>query len=113
LSDKHGFTVAEMMVALLLFTAVAVPMTGMLHHLISGTGIKNKVVCLKLAQNELEKALAFPWTVAENGNVKTEVNGFTVERIVSGDDLKKVTVKVFKKDNKLSELVTLVLTKAK
>jgi prepilin-type N-terminal cleavage/methylation domain-containing protein len=102
--NNKGFTISEVLVALVIFCTIAVPLSGTLYHLISDNGVKNKIVAIELAKNEMEQTLAFRKAI--NGDVTTDENGFKVVKHVEGQTLKTVRVTVFRNDKKLYELIT-------
>jgi len=102
--NSKGFTISEVLVGLALFCTIAVPLTGTLYHLISDNGVKNKIIAIELAKNEMEKTFAF--RKVANGDMTTDENGFKVVKHVEGQTLKSVTVTVFRNDRKIYELIT-------
>ena len=103
--NKKGFTISEVLIALALFCVFVVPLTGLLHHIVSDTGVRHKIIAMRLARNSMEHALAFPKSVnSEN----TTVDGFEVKQEVEGSDLKKVKITVMRNGKQLFVLQSLV-----
>ena len=109
MNKNKGFTITEVLVALLIFSVVAVPLTGALHHLISDAGIRKRFSAIRLAQNALEEALHFRRELKNGKTEKTsESNGFNVVTTVKGEDLKEVDVRVLKSGKVIFTLFTYV-----
>ncbi|MBL8027973.1 MAG: prepilin-type N-terminal cleavage/methylation domain-containing protein [Fibrobacteres bacterium] len=104
--NNKGFTITEVLVALLLFSITAIPLTVNLHHLLSDRWVKNKTDAIRIAKNELEEVLAFRKLV--NGESSKEIDKFIVKKNIKGESLKEVRVSVYRHDKLLYDLFTYV-----
>ena len=103
MKNENGFTISEVLVALLLFSLVAVPLTATFNRLASDTAVKDKYNAIQLAANEMERAFAFRRIDTDKEKI---INGFKVICKAEGDTLKKVTVEVYRRDKKLYSLAS-------
>lgn len=103
--NQKGFTISEVLIALALFCVFAVPLTGLLHHMVSDTSIRHKIIAMRLAQNTMEHSLAFPKSIKSD---RVTIEGYEVNREVGSGDLKNVKITVTYKGKSLFTLQSLI-----
>lgn len=99
----RGFTITEILVALAIFSGIAVPLTGLLHHVLSDKALNRRYKAVKLAQNCMEETLHFRERV-KNGEHAINEDGYSIKRTVEGEDLKNIKISVSYKGKEIYDL---------
>src|SRR3989339_707356 len=108
--NNKGFTITEILVALLIFSVIAVPLTGALSHWLSDPGEKERLKAIFFAKGFVEETLHFRTALKAKEDLFKEKE-YRVERPISGDSLKQVEIRVLKRDKELFSIKTLLYQK--
>ncbi|OGJ87622.1 MAG: hypothetical protein A2268_04245 [Candidatus Raymondbacteria bacterium RifOxyA12_full_50_37] len=103
--NEKGFTMAEVLAALVIFSLVAVPATLTMTRIAKGLKTTDKVLGLRIAQESLNTSLA---DESERYNIEREVmindKKCKIIRMVEENDLSIITVSVFCQRRPLASL---------
>jgi len=105
LQKEEGYTLVESLVALSILLAVLVPSTMFLTYIGNNVLAKDKITAFNHARNQMEYVLA-----SENDSTVTKQleSNWWVKRTVSQEEnLREITIEVFKKDTLSAPKITL------
>lgn len=102
ISNEEGYTLVESLIAISILLVVLVPSTMFLTYIGNNILAKDKIVAFNHARNEMETVLA---SQNDSSFTKELEANWWVKRSITGDeDLREISIEIFKKDT-LSEAI--------
>ncbi|OGJ88940.1 MAG: hypothetical protein A2268_11775 [Candidatus Raymondbacteria bacterium RifOxyA12_full_50_37] len=106
LTNRSGFTLTEIMIALALFSVVALPASRYLSRMMVSQTDQQLYYAMQLAQAEMEQYLASRGNEPENKTVMFNGLSWEIQIQSTGNGYRIITLSINKKGVKVLDIVT-------